>query len=61
MLKFHSRSRRWLVLSLALFALAVASPAGPAETVYAQTDAVIVYGSPTTAAPATIRVLNVRP
>lgn len=42
---FESSRRCWLAVSLALFALAVASPAWATETAYAQTD-VVVYQSP---------------
>ena len=41
----------WLALSLALFALAVVSPAWASETIYAQAGGVVVYSSPTHAAP----------
>ena len=52
------RSRRcWLTLFLALFALAVASPAWASETVYAKAE-VVVYSSPTTAAPEVTRLLR---
>ena len=42
---FECGRRYWLALSLALFALAVASPAWASETVYAQTD-VVMHQSP---------------
>ena len=45
---FECSRRRWLALCLALFALGVASPAWAVETVFAQTDDVVVYQSPTT-------------
>jgi uncharacterized protein YraI len=46
-----SSLRTWLTLSLGLFALAVVSPAWAGETVYAQTGGVVVYSSPSPAAP----------
>ncbi len=42
---FECSRRSWLALCLALFALALASPAWASETVYAQTD-VVVHQSP---------------
>lgn len=45
---FECSRRCWLALSLALFALAVASPAWADETVYTRTDGVVVYQSPAT-------------
>ncbi len=47
--------RCWLAVSLALFALAMASPVWASDTVYAKAE-VVVYSSPTTAAPEVTRL-----
>jgi hypothetical protein len=50
MQKFESSRSYWLALPLALFVLAVAAPAWASETLYAQTNGVAVYQSPSPAA-----------
>jgi uncharacterized protein YraI len=47
----RSSRRSWLVVLVASMALLIASPVLASSTVYAQSSGVIVYSSPTPAAP----------